>query len=254
MTEAAQKSKFKQFITHPKFKLWLSIMGIVVIVAVSLMSLVMVLIPVNHGLNISIANVSYIQVYNSTIAVSHKDGRKANYRAQDDASVNTDVERDSVQVATIKSILNEINGAKTKSNRFRTVFLGQGGNEYAANSKDSSKNVSSSSDIKNTNVSNGLWIRIVFKNPQYRAWREGSTYHFEKYDGTDTTVAKETLVTSLYFPLGDVSNKFTQQTWYLGLGYNSSGNASDTITTKFVTYGNYNALADLVIGLTSSSF
>lgn len=243
-----QKSKFKQFITHPKFKTWLAIMGVVVVVSLAVMSLVMVLIPADYGFNIDIANVASIQVGNAQLK---NEGRTANYRAQDDTA--NGAASDSVQVTTIKQILKEINNAPTKTNRFKQVFFGLGGNEYAASSH-KPDNVTNASNIRQANISGEIWMRLVFKTPQYCVWRESSTYYFKPI--SETPAEKNVTanqVTSISFPLGLVENGYRQQTWYLGLGYNNS-TPNTSINEKLVTYGNYSGLRDVVSDLTVLDF
>ena len=111
-------------------------------------------------------------------------------------------------------------------------------------------------------ISQGIWLRIVFATPQFVINRMDNTqpWRVELYDPNyQQSIDEETgraygpavdtynnrTVGAIHVPLGGMKDEFVKQTWYLSVG----AMGITTLTTMgytFMTYGNYYDLAEYI--------
>jgi len=160
-------------------------------------------------------------------------------------------ELDSIELLNQANMLVDIldlldNGRRT--NAFRQFFTGGASGR---------ERVSSTSTRNFEELSNGVWIKIVFASPQFVVNHDGNyrNMRIEKFeenyqrptDGKGLSVGLYNLniINAIRIPLGNTRNSFTQQTWFISTGGKSITNTT-SIDFSFTTFGNYRNLSRFV--------
>jgi hypothetical protein len=215
--------------TSHTFHVWSITMGTITILAATIMSLIMTLIPVSYATNLRI-NVSSID----TIEVTNT-ARGYNQRELS-TSRHGDVQQDH-----INEII-RLFEAGLETNRFLQAFSGQESGSETLRNRDA--HISNQGGVQRESV--GLFIRINFalSGTQFVILQPDSRrqiFELEDYDTTNPRHLDSTRVASIYIPLGNVTNAFTQQTLHFGMLHRGNN-----INYALDTYANFYRLAKYV--------
>ena len=215
-----------------KLIIWSVCTGVVIIVAFSIMSLVMVLSPLSYGEELmpSLDNVDLINYVNP----KYSNSRQLRYNTPEQIATHT---------TAVETIINDL-ADQGKTNRFLHFFAGQGGEKLPP-----SRSIVTTSQLKS--LSGGTYIHIVLHDSPYAIVSSTNDSGEEVFsiESSADAEAKDRL-TAVYIMLGDVLNGFQEHTWLLCLAGTSPLQNKTTVSHKFITYGNYYSLAEYVNGLT----
>ena len=252
--------KIWHFMTGTKLRIWIVSMIAVIIIAGSVMSIIMATNKIEYSKDLRPYrdDVYSISVYNENLTRNEFS--------------NSFIDRtpNEKEGPVLENILNKLHAA-SKTSQFAQIFGGQANGDETV--KYNYVGYTHSSSF--ATPAQGVYIRIKFDAPIYviNGEQNSSTnpLRAEKYDvnyeqlrdadnnivGTTTkTYHEKRVVNAIYIALGSVTNKFTEQTWYLCLGpSNNHDNPNYTeMTYTLDTYGNYHSLAKFVKSLDNSAF
>jgi len=249
--------KIWNFLKSPKVKLWLIIMGIVVFVSVSVMSIIMIASPVEYSRHLRPYR---DDVYTVSVVNQHfRSTPKVLNNNQIGGELDPDFNKE--EGIAIEEILKNLHSA-SKTTRFAQFFFGE-----ASGSDTVKYNPAVYQSSLNT-LANGTYVLITFASPVYVLMGSNNSsdqYYAEKYDPeflnntasvpSTTTYHGSRVVHSIFIPLGSVKNNFAQHTWYIRTGDSKMNyNTSSAYNYTYTTYANYNKLFNYVNGLSNSSF
>jgi len=166
----------------------------------------------------------------------------------------------------LTNIMNRLNSGR-RTNSFTQFFTGGEGNRARDGRVDPNH---LGSYRFQEEISGGVWLSIVFLtpefvvsrdftasgnlpnqiqrfNPAYQRPRNEMGHQIAQTLERDTYLRQ--VVNAIHIPLGNVTNKFTEQTWYVSIGEASITNPT-SISFAFTTYGNYYNLLRYVQGIT----
>ena len=234
--------KIWNFIKNPKVRLWLILMGVVIVVSVSVMSIIMIVTPVEYSkvLKPQSADIKNITVTNTNFK---SDKPFVNYSEIDVATGSN-----ALEPKVVGNILSELHKA-SKTNRFGQFFGGQAGGEEKL------KGPSSFSIYSLSTQERSAYLIITFAEPKYVLVGNTNNLQIEEYDplwndNTNFTSIYHSsrVIHKIFIPLGSVKNNFVQHTLFISAG-NAEMSYSTSFNFSYTTYANYWALAEYVKSL-----
>ena len=234
--------KIWNFIKKPKVKIWLVSMAIVIFVAVSVMSLVMILSPVEFSKQLR----PYVNYVNS-ISFRNQNFTDINGRELINGARggDVDVHADARQTQVVGDIITELHRA-SRTNRFMQAFGGQ--------SQRSEVLRWTNWEFTRANLTrnNTTYIEIIFDAPVYVILRADAhnPVRIEKFD-SNNPVHENQVLQAIFIPLTDISNSFDQHVWHLRIGTINFAPLSLDYFATFTTNANYYRLFNLVDSLDS---
>jgi hypothetical protein len=243
------------FFKSKKFHLWAVIMAGVIVVSFGVMSWIMIAdrIVYGHVKHEDGTTFDFVpdRFFIDTITISNDNENLydgfAEFNNDKIGGIQDDVVLPS-EAAAITDVLNRLDNGR-KTNTLKQFFT-------RGKSGEQSVSVSNMGRFVFEDLSEGIWLRIVFATPQFVVNHDNNNnWRIEKFnpnypeghrrDDRDRPIGHRLqstynthTINAIHIPLGRVENRFTQQTWYLSTGSYRISNTTH-IGYSFTTYGNY---------------
>jgi hypothetical protein len=162
------------------------------------------------------------------------------------------------QARIVTNILDRLNSGR-RTNSFTQFFTGGEGRNRTNEGRVSSTHVGQWT-FDGEDISDGVWIRIVFLTPRFVVNRDITSqdgvlpWQIELFDpeyerprdeedrpisqSLTPTQYNGNTINAIHIPLGNARNRVTEQTWYLSVGSTDISNTT-SIGFTFSTFGNY---------------